>query len=109
MTFISPPSYPTVHCVEPYMERKGSRSLRTSWQSKMLVNSFLGSNGNAISPLPPSSTSDNGGGGDAYDDVQTVATTKAQARKWILEHDTKVAVPPQFAAAAAVRRRRRRS
>ena len=45
------------------------------------------------------------GGGDAYDDVQTVATTKAQARKWILEHDTKVAVPPQFAA-AAVRRRR---
>ena len=33
------------------MERKGSRSLRTSWQSKMLVNSFLGSNGNAISPL----------------------------------------------------------
>ena len=52
--------------------------------------------------MPPS-TSDDGGGGDAYDDVQTVATTKAQARKWILEHDTKVAVPPQFAAAAAVR------
>ena len=47
-----------------------------------------------------------GGGGDAYDDVQTVATTKAQARKWILEHDTKVAVLPQFAAAAAVHRRR---
>ena len=43
--------------------------------------------------MPPS-TSDDGGGGDAYDDVQTVATTKAQARKWILEHDTKVAVPP---------------
>ena len=50
--------------------------------------------------MPPRPPATKCGGGDAYDDVQTVATTKAQARKWILEHDTKVAVPPQFAAAA---------